>query len=313
MGKKKKDSSAADQQKDLQKKLKSLEKHQKQLARRVKDLEKTLATLQQASAASAPTTTPTSGVSYPVPMKSGKYRVGYAPYRVTEVAELTPTVMKVVAEPVGKVRAESQGLVGEYVRIITGKNGEVLPEATMDGSKPKWKQPTTSAKYTVRSYAEETGAVEVNIMLHKKGAGTTWARTVKPGDLAHLLGPKSGYEISDDYDYYLLAGDETGLPGMARWIESMPYDARGAAFIEVAAAESQQSIDAPEGFELIWVDSQTPGALAEAVQAHELPQGAIFTWLAGESTAIQPLRVWARRELGVPKGHGYSKGYWKRK
>lgn len=311
---KKKVRTGADQQKKLHKNIKKLENRHKKLARRVRRLEKALTSASaQAKAQQGTAPTPRQAGTYPSPMKSGKYKESYAAYRVTRVEEISPTVMRVVAEPAGKARAESQGLVGEYVRIITGKAGEVLPAASMDGSKPKWKQATTSAKYTVRSYQEETGALEVNIVLHEKGAGTSWARTVKPGDLAHFLGPKSGYEISDDYDYYLLAGDETGLPGMARWIESMPYDARGVAFIEVAGDESRQTIDAPEGFELVWVDARVPGALADAVKGWELPDGAIFTWLAGESTSLQPLRSWVRRELGVPKGHGYSKGYWKRK
>ncbi|MDY3048582.1 MAG: siderophore-interacting protein, partial [Rothia sp. (in: high G+C Gram-positive bacteria)] len=155
--------------------------------------------------------------------------------------------------------------------------------------------------------------LEINIMLHERGAGTTWARTVAVGDSAHFLGAKSGYSISDDYDFYLLAGDETGLPGMARWLESLPVSARGAAFIEVPGPESRQELTLPEGFELVWVDSTRRGALAEAVLAYPLPEGSICTWLAGESGSIHPLRVWARRQLGVPKGHGYAKGYWKLK
>lgn len=310
--------------KDLIKELRHLRKSHKKLLKRVQKLEESLAAY-TASAAPTPevpteaestdsqNTSKPAQSAYPAPMKSGKYKNGYAPYTVTEVGKLTPTVMRLVAEPAGQARAESQGLVGEYIRLVTGKQGEALPEPDQAKNKVRWNQPTKSTKYTVRSYKEETGALEINIVLHEAGAGTTWAQEAAVGDLIHLLGPKSGYEISDDYDFYLLAGDETGLPGMARWIESMPYDARGVAFIQVAGPDSHQQIDAPENFEVVWVDSTLPGALADAVQSYPLPQGAIFTWLAGESGSIQPLRAWVRRELGVPKGHGYSKGYWKKK
>ena len=295
---------AKEQLKSLKAEVKYLKKGQKQLLKRVEKLEKALAAGGSRGGA---------GASYPQPMKSGKYRGGYSHYRVTEVGQLTPTVMRVVAEPADGRRVEAQGLVGEYVYLVTGKKGEVLPAPTFEKGKARWSQPTTTAKYTVRNFDERTGALEINIMLHEHGAGTTWARTVAVGDSAHFLGAKSGYSISKDYDFYLLAGDESGLPGMARWIESLPASARGVAVIEVPGETSQQVITAPENFEVVWVDSARRGALAEAVMAYPLPEGSVCTWLAGESGSIHPVRIWARRELGVPKGHGYAKGYWKKK
>lgn len=300
MGSKGKDAKANKKQK-LKAKIRKLEKQKKQLQKKIKKLK-----------AGQQTAAPVQGV-YPSPMKPGRYKSSYAPYRVIEVENLTPTVMRVLAEPAGPQRLTSQGLMGEYLYLVTGKKGEVLPAAQLEKGRPRWQQATAKTKYTVRSYREETGALEINLVLHPGGAGASWARQVKPGDLAHFMGPKSGYQISDDYDFYLLAGDETGLPGMARWLESMPYDARGAAFIEVAAESSQQVIDAPDGFDLIWVDASQPGALAEAVLSYPLPRGSICTWLAGEAGSLRLLRPWVRRELGVPKGHSYAKGYWKRK
>ena len=315
---------AKEQLKELKAEVKYLKKGQKQLLKRVEKLEKALAAGQGSAPATAPVQNPArpqaaggtrdgAGASYLQPMKSGKYRGGYSHYRVTEVGQLTPTVMRVVAEPADGKRIEAQGLVGEYIYLVTGKKGEVLPAPSFEKGKARWSQPTTTAKYTVRNFDERTGALEINIMLHEHGAGTTWARTVTAGDSAHFLGAKSGYSISKDYDFYLLAGDESGLPGMARWIESLPASARGVAVIEVPGEASQQVITAPENFEVVWVDSARRGALAEAVMAYPLPEGSVCTWLAGESGSIHPVRIWARRELGVPKGHGYAKGYWKKK
>lgn len=315
--------------KKLSKQVRYLKKGQKKLRRQIRQFEKALAGADAAPrtnpaplATTAPTTTQNqsslslpsqSGASYPEPMKSGKYSPTYVQYRVTEAEPLTPTVMRVVGKPAGKDRAGAQGLVGEYIRVITGKSGEVLGRPDQEGKKPSWSQPVTSTKYTVRRYTPSTGELEINIVLHERGAGTTWARTVAPGDYLHLTGAKSGYRVSEGYDFYLLAGDETGLPGMARWLETLPASARGALFVEVPGAASRQELAVPDGFELVWVDSGERGALARAVQGYEIPGGSVFVWLAGESGSIQPLRSWVRRELGVPKGHGYSKGYWKRK
>lgn len=300
--------------KELRQKIKKLSKDQKNLAQQLEQLQQVLAFSDTSSGVPAPSITASACTAiYPPPLERGKYSPRYAQYRVSNVQQLTPTVIRVAGVPASELKADIQGLLGEYIYVITGKSGEVLPEPRTEGKKPAWDQPISSTKYTVRQHNTETGELEINIVLHERGAGTTWARNVAVGDIMHVVGAKSGYRTGGAYDFYLMAGDETGLPGMARWAEGLPKDARGALFIEVPGTASRQNLKLPPGVEVIWVDSLQVGALATAVQGYPLPQGSIFAWLAGESTSLQPLRSWVRKELKMPKGHGYSKGYWKRK
>lgn len=250
----------------------------------------------------------------PAPLRSGKYPSPYLRYKVASARQITPTMMSVKCIPAGGQRVQSQGLVGEYMRVLVARDGSTLAEPTLKGNKPVWDKPSpTSRKYTIRKFWPESGAIELGVVIHSKGPGTTWAQQVQPGDPVHLLGPRSGYDISDNYDYYLLVGDETGLPGMARWIESMPTTARGHAFIEVPSMESQQNISTPEYFEITWVVRKNENSLYKAVTGAARPDGNVFMWLAGESRSIHPLRLWVRKELNLGKGHVHSKGYWKSK
>lgn len=251
----------------------------------------------------------------PAPLRSGKYPSPYLRYKVASTRLITPTMVSVKCIPAGSERVKSQHLVGEYMRVLVTRDGSALPEPQMKGRKPVWGKPSpVSRKYTIRKFWPESGAIELGVVIHEKGPGTTWAQGAQPGDPIHLLGPRSGYNVSDNYDFYVLAGDETGLPGMARWIESMPATARGCAFIEVPSLESQQEeILTPENFEVVWVPRKHENSLFEAVTSAPRPDGNIFVWLAGESRSIQPLRTWARSDLKLSKGHAHSKGYWKRK
>ncbi|WP_129656724.1 siderophore-interacting protein [Rothia halotolerans] len=254
-------------------------------------------------------------VEGPRPLEKVKYPMRYRVLRAVRVEDASPSVRRVVCAEQGE-RIDSRGLVGEYVRVVIPPEGSrVLPEPELKGEKPVWPKPSPpTRKYTVRRYDPESGELEINVVLHEQGRGAAWARALEPGDPVHVLGPKAGYRIDDGYDFYLLAGDETGLPGMARWLESMPRGARGRAVLEVPSLRSRQPIDAPEGVSVEWVVREGAASpLAEAVVAGGVPEGEVFMWLAGESGAIRPLRAWMRQELGLAKGHGYSSGYWKLK
>lgn len=262
----------------------------------------------------APITAEKGSLGTPVPLRSGTYKTSYLRYKVASTRRLTPTMVSIKCIPAGKQRAQSQGLVGEYMRVLITRDGSAPTEPTIKDGKPVWGKPSpVSRKYTIRRFWPESGAIELGIVIHDKGPGSTWAQQVQPGDPVHFLGPRSGYDISDNYDYYLLAGDETGLPGMARWIESMPATARGHAFIEIPSLESAQNISTPEYFQITWVIRKNENSLYRAVTGAARPDGNIFMWLAGESRSIHPLRLWMRSELKPGKGHAHSKGYWKSK
>ncbi|WAL93766.1 siderophore-interacting protein [Streptomyces sp. Je 1-369] len=207
----------------------------------------------------------------------------------------------------------------EHVKLIFPEpDGELrLPER--DGAMLRWPRPApTSREYTVRRYDPVTGELDIDIVPHDGGLASDWAHAVEPGAVVHVAGPPGGLIVPHTYDRYLLAGDITALPAIARRLEELPRTAKGWAFVEVADAAEEIELSAPEGFEVHWLHrgglpAGSGGALERAVTAVTVPEGErVYVWVAGEAGQIKPLRRWVRDELGLGKADHDITGYWKR-
>ncbi|MFE3171205.1 siderophore-interacting protein [Amycolatopsis sp. NPDC059090] len=207
----------------------------------------------------------------------------------------------------------------EHVKILfPDADGQLrLPEA--NGDMLRWPKPSpVSREYTVRRYDPASGELDLDVALHDGGLGADWARAVRPGEAVHVAGPPGGLIVPHNYDRYLLAGDITALPALARWLEELPRTAMGWAFAEVADASEQIDLDAPEGVEVRWLHrgAAAPGSvelLADAVREVKVPEGErLYAWIAGEAGAIKPLRRWLRDDLGLAREDYDVTGYWKR-
>jgi NADPH-dependent ferric siderophore reductase len=192
-----------------------------------------------------------------------------------------------------------------------------LPEP--DGTMLRWPRPApTSREYTVRRYDPASGELAIDIATHEGGLAADWARAVRPGEAVHIAGPPGGLIVPHAYERYLLAGDITALPAIARRLEELPQDARGWAFVEVADAAEEIELSAPAGVEVRWLHRgpRPPGtgdALARAVTAVAVPPGArVYVWAAGEAGQLKPVRRWVRRELRPDQAEHSITGYWKR-
>jgi NADPH-dependent ferric siderophore reductase len=130
----------------------------------------------------------------------------------------------------------------------------------------------------------------------------------------HVAGPPGGLIVPHAYDRYLLAGDITALPAIARRLEELPRDAAGWAIVAVADASQEIPLDAPDGLQVTWLHGdRTSMALADAVRAVAVPDGErLYLWVAGEAGSIKPLRRWARDGLRLDRSDIDITGYWKR-
>ena len=199
----------------------------------------------------------------------------------------------------------------EHVRLVfPGPDGTLrLPEP--DGFMLSWPKPfPVTRKYTVRRYDPVTGELDLDFVLHGAGVASDWARTARPGMTVHVAGPPGGLVVPDTYDRYLLGGDLTALPAIARRLEELPPTAAGWTVVEVAADSERIELAAPPAMEIRWVRS---GELARAVREVEVPEGErVFVWLAGEAGALKPLRRWVRDDLRLAADDYDITGYWKR-
>ncbi len=171
--------------------------------------------------------------------------------------------------------------------------------------------------YTVRGFDRESGLVTIDFVLHDHGVAGRWAGAAQPGDRLWMLGPRGSHIYSAEFDWYLLAADETSIPALSRWLEELPAHKRVIAFVEVAGPGSEPPLPERPDTRVVFLhrDGREPGDLPlldEAVRALERPEGEFFAWIAGESATIKPVRRFLRRELGLPKERVKVDGYWRR-
>jgi NADPH-dependent ferric siderophore reductase len=137
--------------------------------------------------------------------------------------------------------------------------------------------------YTLREVRGEGAAtrIVVDFVIHvedgEAGPGSSWAAGASVGDRVVLLAPKRGEEYGGiefepgTASRLLLAGDETAVPAICAVLSQLPTSATGAAFLEVPTSADVQTVQHPEGIEVVWLprEGEPVGSLLHpAVLAH---------------------------------------------
>ncbi|MDT0381737.1 siderophore-interacting protein [Streptomyces sp. DSM 42041] len=207
----------------------------------------------------------------------------------------------------------------EHVKLIFPEPDGSLRLPEPNGTMLRWPRPMPTAReYTVRRYDPAAREIDIDVAVHEGGLASGWARTARPGDVLHVAGPPGGLIVPHAYDRYLMAGDLTALPAIARRLEELPRSARGWAFVEVADAAEEIELSAPDGVEVHWLyrgdrPAGSGDALERAVTGVSPAEGErLYVWVAGEAGQIKPLRRWVRDTLKLDRADYDITGYWKR-
>lgn len=207
----------------------------------------------------------------------------------------------------------------EHVRLIFPGADGVLRLPKLEGTMLEWGNPRpVSREYTVRRHSVEDNELDIDFVIHPGGLASDWAGSVTPGTKVYIAGPPGGVVIPQTYDDYLLVGDITALPAIARLLERMPRETTGWALIEVAGPEEQIPLDGPDGVAVRWLHrgEREPGTgdlLEQAVRGVEVPAGhRVFAWVAGEAGCLRGVRKIVRDGLGIGPKDSLIAGYWKR-
>lgn len=163
--------------------------------------------------------------------------------------------------------------------------------------------------YTPRHYDAAAGTLAIEFALHGDGPAAHWATQATPGQRATIGGPRGSFIIPTDFDWHLLAGDETALPAVARRLEELPAGTRAFAVLHVADVADRRALPSAASVQVQWVDSGA--ALVEAVRALDLPGGEGFAWGAGEAGTMAALRRVLVDERGLDRQAVRVSAYWK--
>ncbi len=180
--------------------------------------------------------------------------------------------------------------------------------------------------FTVRRTDTARREIEVDFVVHgDEGVAGPWARAARTGDTVHLMGPGGAYSPDPSVDWYLFAGDETGLPAISAALEQLPPGAIGKAFVEIAGPEDEIALSAPDGVVVQWIHrggqadlvaddlAGDNAPLIEAVTAADWLPGRVQVFIHGEAQAVMHnLRPYIRKVRGVEAQRASISGYWRR-
>ena len=117
--------------------------------------------------------------------------------------------------------------------------------------------------------------------------------------------------VPDIFDSYLLIGDETALPAIARRLEGLAANRRALVVVEIENGAEQQELDSPAEVEVIWVLREGgKDHLLATVQQLSLPEGELYAWIATEAKASRQIRRVLLEEKGLDQQFVKAVGYW---
>ncbi len=187
-----------------------------------------------------------------------------------------------------------------------GPDGAIVPPA---GGRP------IARDYTPRRFSDTE--LEIDFVQHGDGPAATWSAQAKPGDLLGVGGPRGSFVVPDDFDWYLLVGDETALPAIARRLAELPAAAQAIVLAEIPGPEEEQPLPTQARLTLHWVhrgeaEAGDAAPLSAALSALRLPEGEGYAWIAAESDVAKTLRRELLAARPMDKAAIKAAGYWKR-
>lgn len=169
----------------------------------------------------------------------------------------------------------------------------------------------TMRDYTPRRYDAEKGELDIDFVLHGDGPAATWASQTQPGDYLHIAGPRGSLIVPDMFERYLLIGDESALPAIARRLEELPAGRQVQAIIEVEDDTERQTLETQTQLDCRWVRRSAGESLLEAAQQVELPAGKLYVWIACETKRSRQIRAHFINERGIDEAQIKAAGYWR--
>lgn len=215
---------------------------------------------------------------------------------VRSVERLTPRYARITFEGADLAGFES-GAPDDHVKLF-------FPDANtgaLDASNRSRMRDFTPRKF-------DGDSLIIDFALHGAGIANQWAENARPGSQLLVGGPRGSTVVPYDFDWYLLAGDETAIPAISRRLEELPKNAKVKVFLEVDTEADEQRLAG----DVTWLHRRGgEGLLAKALAETELPTGDGFVFVAGESGDMKTVREVLERR-GHKREWSRVTGYWKR-
>ncbi|MCI0995573.1 siderophore-interacting protein [Pseudomonas corrugata] len=233
--------------------------------------------------------------------------------QVLRVVDLTPRMRRITVGGPELAGFVSLG-TDDHVKLFFPQNAEKRAALeTFDPSAGKAQSALPEMRdYTPRRYDLDTLELDLDFVLHGDGPASTWAAQAEPGQYLHIGGPRGSMIVPDIFDSYLLIGDETALPAIARRLEGLAPNRRALVVVEVENGAEQQVLQSPAQVHVIWVLREgRHDSLLTTVRQLEVPVGKLYAWVATESKVSRQIRKVLLEEKGLDQNFVKAVGYWK--
>jgi NADPH-dependent ferric siderophore reductase len=238
--------------------------------------------------------------------------------QVLRTEQVTPHMRRIVLGG-EQLQGFHSGAPDDHIKLFfPNANGEIVtPTMTPQGPQlPEGALPSPMRDYTPRHHDAETGELVIDFVLHGDGPASSWAEDAQPGDPLVIGGPRGSFVVANDYDHYVLIGDETALPVIGRWLEEMDEGMQAQVFIEIADTSERQPLRSPADVRIHWLerdglDAATSTLLEDVLRDFEPEDGDTFYWIATESRRARMMRKFVEGHLHVDAHSIRATGYWK--
>jgi len=232
---------------------------------------------------------------------------------VLRVVDLTPRMRRITLGGPELAGFVSLG-TDDHVKLLFPQNAAqqaALDTLVLGAGKDNGPMPAMR-DYTPRRYDLDTLELDIDFVLHGDGPASTWAEQAQPGQFLHIGGPRGSMVVPDMFDSYLLIGDETALPAIARRLEGLAANRRALVIVEVENGKEQQELHSAAEVNVIWVLREGgKDHLLRTVRQVQVPGGKLYAWVAIESKVSRQIRRVLLDEHGLDEQFVKAAGYWR--
>lgn len=249
---------------------------------------------------------------------TGGFEVGALPsnfriLRAVRRKEIFPGLVRVT---LSGSDVEALNRDGIHIRLMMPRQHgrkPVWPKVAENGgiTWPKGNDKLHARVVTIRNLRLDAQEIDIDVAHHDGGLISRWAVLEDDTHEVGIMGPIADPYLSSTRNV-VLAADCTGLPALARLIESVNGEVTGHVF---AAAPSQAVLDAYLPSSSLNVKALDPSTFSDKVtdMLQNCEADAVsFAWFAGEFSAAKAARAIFKDKFCLPKEQQSSTAYWRK-
>jgi NADPH-dependent ferric siderophore reductase len=176
---------------------------------------------------------------------------------------------------------------------------------------------TVMRDFTPRAFDVERGTLTIDFAVHSGGPAIDWAMSACIGSQLTIGGPKGSLVVPDDFDWYLLIGDESALPSIGRRVEALRPGVPVSTMVVISDPTDIQHFRTGADWKANWIirgetDEGEMHQMQSVLRSSTDPDGEGFVWIAGETDFARSMYRFVTAERGHPREWVKASGYWTR-